>query len=175
MTDIEIWKDIPGYEGLYEASTLGNIRRSNYRNTGKPRLLKPIGNGVTRKYLIVHLCKNSIVEDWPIHQLVALTFIPNPDNLPEVDHRNTIKTDNRLSNLQWATSADNSNNPLTIKHYQEAAANREKFRSVPVKCIETQEEFMSINQAIKKYGRIRIREACLNSDKTAGGYHWQYI
>lgn len=102
----EIWKDIPGYEGYYQVSNLGRIKslprckptdkRKTHNNIRKPRLAK---NG----YLRVNLSKGNSVKWFGVHRLVALTFIPNPDNLPVINHKDENKQNNRVENLEWCT------------------------------------------------------------------------
>ena len=109
---IEEWKPVIGYEGIYEVSDCGNVRSLNYNKSGKVKLLKQI----TAKdgYLVVCLHKNGKQKEGKVHRLVATAFIPNPDNKPCIDHISTIRNDNRVENLRWATSMENSNNPNTI-------------------------------------------------------------
>jgi len=96
----EAWKDIAGYEGIYEISSLGNVKR-----TGKNKILK---GRITRfGYLRVSLCNKSYPKDYCIHKLVGSAFIPNPENKPQVNHINGIKTENRLENLEWVTNSEN--------------------------------------------------------------------
>ena len=105
----EIWVDIKGYEGLYQVSNQGRVKRL-YKN-GKIRILKPSldNNG----YLYVTLSKNNKPKIFKLHRLIAINFIPNPENKPCIDHINTIRTDNRVENLRWVTKKENSNNPLS--------------------------------------------------------------
>lgn len=103
----EIWKDIPGYEGLYQASNLGNVKSLNYRQTKKEKILKPFKR--RDGYYQVNLCKNGIIKNIKIHQLVAMTFfnhIPCGMKLV-VDHINDEKLDNRVENLQIVTGRYN--------------------------------------------------------------------
>lgn len=98
---MEIWKDIKGYEGLYQVSNLGNIRDSK-RN--KPRKVSKNCRG----YGWVHLTKDKASKPFSAHRLVAIHFIPNPDNLPQVNHRNLNKMDNRVENLEWCDNSYNT-------------------------------------------------------------------
>lgn len=115
---IEIWKDIPGYEGHYQISNLGKVKslprvinHSRYgRQNIKERILKPFFNGEKRgQYLFVILYKNTKIKAIGIHQLVAMCFLnhtPNGHNFV-VDHINSIKTDNRLNNLRIVSNREN--------------------------------------------------------------------
>lgn len=108
----EIWKDIENFEGLYQISSKGRIRRIT--KTGKKKILKQFLDPSIGGYCRVNLCKNGKPCKAKPHQLVAQAFIPNPDNKPHVDHINTDRTDNRVENLRWVTHKENMNNPLTI-------------------------------------------------------------
>lgn len=102
---LETWKPIKGYEGLYEVSNIGNVRRK-----GKPKKPSPNSKG----YLTVILYKNNQGKQYYVHRLVANAFIPNVENKPMIDHINAIKTDNRVENLRWCTNKENMkrNNPM---------------------------------------------------------------
>ena len=123
----EVWRPIKGYEGMYEVSNLGNVRSldryvmlGNHGNQycllkGKP--MKPHPN--SRGYVKTELWKNGQGKLHLVHRLVAEAFISNPNNLPCIDHINTIKTDNRVENLRWCTNKENMNNPLTREKLRE--------------------------------------------------------
>lgn len=114
----EIWKDIAGYKGLYQVSNLGNIksveRRDKFNRKQGGFLLK---QGKTKGYYKVELCKEGKVKSFYVHKLVAEAFIPNPNNLPEVGHKdelnlyNSNECNNNVNNLYWTSSVDNSNMP----------------------------------------------------------------
>jgi hypothetical protein len=99
--------DITNYEGLYKVNILGDVL-----NVKKGKCLKPCLNGCG--YKMVGLCKNGEWKNKLIHRLIMLHFIPNPHNLPCVDHINRIKQDNRIENLRWSSQEDNSRNMKSV-------------------------------------------------------------
>lgn len=107
--DGEVWKDIPGYEGLYMISSMGRIKSAYSK-----RILSLVPSGHKGKdYYVIALVRNGEKKNFPIHRLVAMAFIPNPLNLPCVDHLNTDRFDNRVENLRWCTYSENNLNPIT--------------------------------------------------------------
>lgn len=100
--DGEEWRDIVGYDGVYQESNFGRTKSFQYKT---PRIVRPqVADG---GYLQVGLSKNGKRKTQNVHQLVANLFIPNPDNLPEIDHRFGVKFDNYAGNLRWVTSSEN--------------------------------------------------------------------
>jgi hypothetical protein len=113
---IEIWKDVTGYEGLYEVSNFGRVRTHKNKVTyselhgerhWKQRILKP-KSSKTREPRVT-LWKNKISKDFLVHRLVAEAFIPNPDNKPTVNHIDGDPNNNHFENLEWATYKENNN------------------------------------------------------------------
>ena len=105
---IEVWKvlDFIGFDN-YAISNWGRCKSLNFNHTGNERLLKP---GKTKNgYSKVKLFKDGKHKWFSVHRLVAMAFLPNPDNLPQVNHKNEDKTDNRLFNLEWCTVSYNNN------------------------------------------------------------------
>ena len=147
--------------GLYEVSNIDG----KVRNVKTGRLLKP--ETARHGYLRVVLCKNRKHTTFSVHRLVAQVFIPNPDNLPVVNHINEDKTDNRVENLEWSTYKHNSEHSLNKK----------------VRCIETKRVFDSIQEASNWYQQetgggvitSMISRCCKGKKKTAGGFHWEYV
>ena len=118
----EIWKPVVGYEGKYEVSNMGRVKSLKYYGWYQIKILKPIKtqNG----YLRVHLAKNGIFHKTSIHRIVAEAFIPNPDNLPLINHKNEDKTDNRVENLEWCSWKYNNNYGTRNKRLSESQKKR---------------------------------------------------
>lgn len=104
----EIWKDIDGFNGIYQVSNLGRIKRVD-RDLIKVQQLTKFG------YLVVGLTKNGKEKNYFVHRLIAKAFIPNPNNYPVVNHLNGIKTDNSIKNLEWTTHAENNRHAVRNK------------------------------------------------------------
>ena len=172
---MEVWKDIPGYEGLYQVSNLGRVKslpRLRYNgNTWyltKEIVRKPcIGE---QGYERVTLSKDKVKKTHLVHRLVAIAFIPNPENKPEVNHiREFEKRNNCVDNLEWATSEENNN---WGTHNERHA----KRRSKQILCVELNKLFVNARVAAEELrcDRRNICTCCNDSTKTAGGYHWRY-
>lgn len=159
----EIWADLPGYEGLYRISNLGEIVSTPRKGT----------NGGTKQYRITHkgyaevtLCKDGKQRTEKVHRLVALTFIPNPNNLPEVNHRDENKLNNRVDNLEWCTTQYNLNyGTRTVKSGR------------PVQCVETGKIYPGSAWAARELGfdQSTITKCCKNPNRATCGYHWKYV
>lgn len=103
----QYWKDIEGYEGLYQVSNTGKVRSLNYRRTGETKVLKPSTSKLG--YKSVNLCKDGKNKGYLVHRLVALAFIPNPNNYPVVNHKDENPSNNTVWNLEWCTQEYNIN------------------------------------------------------------------
>lgn len=124
----EVWKDIEGYEGIYQVSNLGRIRsldRMIHGAYGRTRFSKGkiIKCHITRNgYINVILRKRNFL----VHRIVAKTFLPNPENKTVVDHIDTVKSNNNVDNLRWVTTSENISNPITKNRMDKARKRGEK-------------------------------------------------
>ena len=107
MKDIEIWKDIPEYEGLYQVSNFGNVKSLNYLCTGKEKIMKPTKN--KDGYLYINLYKDGKRKMFKVHRLVCFAFLENLLNYPCVNHKDENKENNHVNNLEWCTHEYNNN------------------------------------------------------------------
>lgn len=173
---VEIWRPVVGYEGLYEVSNMGRVRSLNYNRTGKVKVLKNVLQ-VRDGYLFVCLRKNGEQKIKKIHRLVAEAFIPNPDNLPQVNHKDEDKTNNCSWNLEFC---DQFYNNHYSKNWLRAIPAAVKTNSKPVlqftKTGELIAEFFSAADAERKTGiwATTISKVCLGKQKTAGSYIWKF-
>ncbi|MBP3619849.1 MAG: HNH endonuclease [Clostridia bacterium] len=103
----EIWKEIRNYEGLYMISSYGKVKSLGNNKTKKEKILKPQKN--KNGYLKVCLYSNGKMKQLYVHRLVAEAFIPNPNNLTQLNHKSEIKTQNNVDNLEWCTYEYNNN------------------------------------------------------------------
>lgn len=108
----EIWRDIPDYEGKYQVSNMGNVRNIIRGKNLKGRL------DMYGYYRVILYKKGIRYKSFQIHRLVAMSFIENPNGKPQVDHINTIRTDNRVENLRWVTYRENNLNTITMEKYK---------------------------------------------------------
>lgn len=164
----EIWKDIKGFDGKYQISNMGNLRSFTFVKKGE--LIKPATD--KRGYKIVMLSRGTRDKTYTtrIHRLVAKHFIPNPLNLPQVNHKNEIKDDNRAENLEWCTAKYNNN-------YGTHGERATKHNCIPVYCVELDRVFSSASEAEKILGvsAKTIRRICIGKTKRIKGYHWKDV
>lgn len=155
------WKNIDGYES-YSVSRDGKVR-----NDKKGIILK---GRYTNGYQYVTLYKNGKGKNFRVHRLVAEAFIPNLNNLPCVDHINTVRDYNRVENLRWCTYKENNNNPLTLEKMNEAKSGENHPQCKKVICITTGEIFNTIKQIEEEYkiNHANISLCCNGKRKSAG-------
>lgn len=181
MTDEEVWRDIKGYEGLYQASNLGNVR-----NAKTKRILKQAKDKCN--YCIVSLSKQSKHKTITVHTLVAKTFIikPNQNQKLQVNHKDGNKSNNNANNLEWITPSQN------LKHAYKNGLKRindwqKKFIANQGRKLSKKTIQYDLNGIfIKEWNCVRdierelkisnesISHCCTGKTKTAGGYKWKY-
>ena len=191
MTDIEIWKtavyDDEIYEGLYKVSNFGRILSLNYRRTGKAKLMTP---GTDKDgYFQVNLRKNGEDKWCKVHRLVAETFLENPENLPEVNHKDENKKNNfvflnedgtvnkKRSNLEWKTHKDNINHGTRNERVSKALTNGKCSKkvlqlSLSGELIREWPSTMECERNGFKHGAVA---ACCRGEKPQyKGFKWEY-
>ena len=167
----EIWKDIQGYEGLYQISNMGNVKSLNYLRTGKESILKPQKTG--KEYLYVYLYKDGKSKGYRIHRLVATAFCENPEGYTEVNHINEDKADCRAENLEWCSRSYNLS-------YNGRAKKVAEKKSKPVIAIHKINglilKFPSAHEASRqlRIASNNICECCQGKRKSIGGFYWYY-
>ena len=169
----EIWEDIPDYEGLYKISNYGRIKSlHNYKRNGTD-ILKPRIN--KHGYLHIGLRKNKQRKWICLHRLIAKTFIPNPNNLPCINHKDENKLNNSINNLEWCTIKYNNCYGTRIKRVVEKNKMRKEILKYDLKG-NFMQEYKSISEAGRKNNIIisSISLCCSGKYKQAGGYIWKY-
>ncbi len=197
MTE-EIWKAVPEYKGLYEVSNFGNVRsvdrnlhqiskwNGTYHRKYKGSILKKINrkNG----YQSVTLSKNNKAKSFLVHRLVAMTFIERPNGYDYVNHKNEIKTDNRVENLEWVTFVENIRYGTGIKRghsnrdkswfHEHSGANNPNAKAIIqlTKAGEYVRSWGSVKEAASALGTTSttICSALRGKNHTAKGFRWQY-
>ena len=172
MTE-EIWCPIKGYEGQYQVSDKGRVRSIKF---GKERILKPGSD--KDGYLQVCLYKNGEQKECKVHRIVAQTFTPNPDNLPEVNHKDEDKINNKVSNLEWCDRKYNQN--YGTRNQRMAEKNTNGKLSKPVlqytKSGEYVREWKSASDVQRNLGYFQnyISSCCTGKYKYAYNFIWKF-
>lgn len=173
---MEIWKDIKGYEGLYQVSNLGNIKSIYFRNNicikEREKIIKKDTNKHNRQYVMLY--KNGKRKNLIVHRLVAEAFIQNPDNLPQINHIDGNPRNNNVSNLEWCTASQNMkhayiNNLNNFKKYNE---NHKK------RIIRNDGKIYDSAYSASKDLQVTvysIRDVLKHRIKTCKGYTFQYL
>ena len=154
-------RDIVGYEGEYAITRDGKVWSHK-----RKKFLKP---GSVRGYHRVNLGKDGKRKCYYIHRLVAEAFIPNPNNLSQVNHKDEDKSNNCVDNLEWCDATYNNNYGTRIERIS-------KKHAIPVYCFELDKIFNGAAQAARELGlyQSNIIGCCKGKRKTTGGYHWKY-
>ena len=163
---MEVWKDIEGYEGLYQVSNLGNVKSFPRHGTRTNQVFFLSQSKDSKGYMRVWLSNGKVQKNFKVHRLVASAFVENPNNLPQVNHKDENKQNNSLLNLEWCNRKYNCNYGTRL--------DRQRKR---VFCKELNEEFADAREAQRKIGVLKssIQKCCRGAQKTAGKMHWQYV
>ena len=173
----EIWKDIQGYEGLYQISNLGNVRNN------KNHILKQ--NTIKFGYKRVQLHNNKKIKCFLVHRLVAQAFIPNLENKPQVNHIDSCTSNNKVNNLEWTTSNENTIHGYKFGNMKNAnkirADNCKSKFSLKVSQYSLENKFIkqydSLTEASKlnSFSKSNLARCCNGMQKSANGYIWRYV
>lgn len=191
LLENEIWKEIPNYEGLYAVSTKGRIKAldrdikySNGRIVHYQEKLISL-NKDSKGYLKVHLCdKNKNQKHLFVHRLVALAFIDNPNNYPNIDHIDTNPLNNCVENLRWSTQLMNMQNELTRKHLSESSKvvheKRKSWNCKPIVQLKNGiliSTYSSIQEAAKvgNFNYSCIQKCLAKRQRKHKGFTWMYL
>jgi hypothetical protein len=164
----EVWKFIEGFGENYEISSFGRVR-----NSKTSKYLKPYSN--SDGYLVVGLSKNNKIKTISVHRLVAKSFIPNPNNLPEVNHKDYNVTNNCYDNLEWCNRQYN----IEYSKNRIAKATKERFSRTIYQyssegiLIKIWNLVMDIQRELGLNSR-QVTDCCNNKVKTCGNYVWSY-
>lgn len=188
---LEIWRtaiyDSEIYEGLYKVSNLGRILSLNYNHTGKPGLMNPVDVGTG--YLQVGLWKNKKTKLCYVHRLVAEAFLENPENLPEVNHKDEDKTNNFVflnengsvdkekSNLEWKNHRDNCNHGTRNERIAKAQTNGKQSKKVIQLSLDGEliREWESTQECGRNgFDQSHVSACCRGELKTHKGFRWEY-
>lgn len=160
---MEIWEKVKGYEGVYVVSNLGNVKRLI---TNKKRKELPLIKSINATgYLNVNLFKYGIQKTYRVNRLVALAFIPNLENKPQINHINGIKTDNRVENLEWVTNKENIIHAIEIGLFDSVGIKNGRSKLTNIDIIEIRNSVLSVrrlgeiyNVSFTTINKIKLRK-----------------
>lgn len=165
--NMEEFRSIQGYEGIYQVSGYGRVKSLKF---GKEKFLKPIANSCG--YLYVRLCKDGKSKCQNIHRLVAQAFIPNPLGLPQVNHKDEDKANNRVENLEWCDRSYNCNYGTRIQRVSEVRSKQVYQYSLNGELVA---KWLSTAECGKNgFNQAAVSDCCNNKRKTHKGYIWKY-
>ena len=203
ITGDEAWRPVVGYEGLYEVSNTGVVRALERTVVGRNQVttfnrVYPARimsfHYLPRNYIQVFLAKNGKTKGYLVHRLVAEAFIPNPENKPEVNHKDRNPANNTVENLEWVSKQENMDHAIANgwdpklsrlgakstelhKLRQSLALTNRKDMSIPCRCIETGQTYPSISEAARQtnLGWTSIKRSIDEHKSIFGKYTFDYV
>lgn len=177
MEEKEIWRDIEGFEGRYQISSLGRVKSLARHNVPEEKIIAFQLSHKGYERIRIGIGRN-FKRSMQVHRLVAIAFIPNPDNLPQVNHKDGNKRNNRVDNLEWCTNIENQ------RHAWENGLKRSCYHSgkpnTPVSMIDPVTsnviwQYRSVADASRHTGikRENILKVLRGEREKAGGYIWK--
>lgn len=165
----EEWRDVKGYEGLYQVSNFGRVKSLNYNRKGIKKIMQAKSGSV---YFTICLWSKGVRKVQTVHRLVAEAFIPNPNNLEQINHIDGNKKNNVVSNLEWVTRSENAVHSAYVLGKSPGNWSRKKVR-----CVETGEVFDSQILAAKAYHTSQgaVGNSARGNRPRAGGVHWEFV
>ena len=163
---MEIWRDVAGFEGLYQVSNYGKVK-----NTLSNKVLKNVLHH--RGYLIVGLTKNKRAKTFSVHRLVAAAFIPNPNNYPQVNHKDENKQNNCIDNLEWCTQKYNNTYGTRIEKAKIGISKKLLQYDLNGNLLRTWSS-LTIASNVLNISKSAISQCCTGKHRHAGGYVWKH-
>lgn len=180
----EIWKDIVGYEGLYQVSNLGNVKSLNYGKKGYEKMIATKENSCGRLWVMLY--KSGNAKPMQVHRLVGEAFIENPNKYPQINHKDENPKNNKVDNLEWCTASYNikysmDRHPERYEKLRNTTTNRKgKLKGLKINQISfdghIEKEWQNSNTVKIETGwsSSSITRCCRGERKTAYGFKWQY-
>lgn len=175
---MEVWKDIPGYEGLYQVSSFGNVkslaRKTNNQYGKEEHVLSPGWIHNKQSYLFVTLCKNKVHKKFLVHRLVASVFIPNPLNLQHVNHKDGNPQNNCADNLEWCNPKYNINYGERNEKVRKALSRKVyQYDKTTGVLIAVYKSALDAEKATGVWSQ-NIGKCCSGNLQSTGGFKWSH-